>query len=83
MRQLAAYAERMVGDDTLGEIEEHLVRIGLGEYLAQIVGGIPMSQGEIVRPRDFGLAAAQVAARVNPAVENLIATGNTAERRAG
>ena len=25
--------------------------IGLGEYLAQTFGGMPMSQGEIVRPR--------------------------------
>jgi (2S)-methylsuccinyl-CoA dehydrogenase len=82
VRQLAAYAERMVGDDTMGEIEEHLVRIGIGEYLAQIVGGIPMSQGEIVRPRDFGLGATQLAARINPMVESLIATGNTTERRA-
>ena len=45
VRQLAAYTERMVGAGTLGEIEEHLVRVALGEYLAQIVGGIPMSQG--------------------------------------
>src|ERR1700686_4289230 len=45
VRQLAAYTERMVGAGTLGEIEEHLVRIALGEYLAQTVGGIPMSQG--------------------------------------
>ena len=82
VRQLAAYAERMAGDGTLGEIEEHLVRIGLGEYLAQIAGGIPMSQGEIVRPSDFGLGAAQVGARMNAAVESLIASGNTAERRA-
>jgi (2S)-methylsuccinyl-CoA dehydrogenase len=82
VRQLAAYAERMAGDDTLGEMEAHLVRIGLGEYLAQIVGGIPMSQGELVRPSDLGLPAAQVAARINPTVEALIASGNTAERRA-
>ena len=82
MRQLAAYTERMVGDGTFGEIEEHLVRIGLGEYLAQIVGGIPMSQGEVVRPSDLGLSAAQVAARINRNVESLIASGNTAERRA-
>ena len=52
-------------------------RIGLGEYLAQILGGIPMSQGEIVRPADLGLSAAAVAARVTPAVEALIASGNT------
>ena len=66
----------------LGEIEELLVRIGLGEYLAQILGGIPISQGEIVRPADLGLSAAAVAARVTPEVEALIASGNTAQRRA-
>ncbi len=82
VRQLAAYTERMVRDGTFGEIEEHLVRIGLGEYLAQIVGGIPMSQGEMVRPSDLGLSIAQVAARINRSVESLIASGNTAERRA-
>ena len=32
------------------EVERLLVEIGIGEYLAQIQGGIPMSQGEIVRP---------------------------------
>jgi (2S)-methylsuccinyl-CoA dehydrogenase len=82
VRQLAAYTGRMVGDGTLGEIEEHLVRIGLGEFAAQIVGGIPMSQGEVVRPSDLGLSPAQVAARINRNVESLIANGNTAERRA-
>ena len=82
VRQLAAYTERMVGAGTFGEIEEHLVRVALGEYLAQIVGGIPMSQGELVRPNDLGLSAAQVAARINRNVEGLIASGNTVERRA-
>ncbi|MFN3655778.1 MAG: acyl-CoA dehydrogenase family protein [Pseudolabrys sp.] len=82
VRQLAAYAERMTREGTLGEVEEHLVRIGLGECIAQVVGGIPMSQGEVVRPADLGLSAAQVAARINPVLEGLVASGNTAERRA-
>ncbi|MGC2778792.1 MAG: acyl-CoA dehydrogenase family protein, partial [Bradyrhizobium sp.] len=82
VRQLAAYAARMAGENTLGEVEELLIRIGLGEYLAQIIGGIPMSQGEVVRPFDLGLSPAQVAARINPVIESLIAGGNTAERRA-
>jgi (2S)-methylsuccinyl-CoA dehydrogenase len=82
VRQLAAYTERMVGAGTLGEIEENLVRIALGEYLAQVVGGIPMSQGELVRPSDLGLSAAQVAVRFSADVESLIASGNTVERRA-
>jgi (2S)-methylsuccinyl-CoA dehydrogenase len=82
IRQLSVYAERMQREGALGEMEEHLLRIGLGEYVAQIVGGIPMSQGELVRPSDLGLSAAQVTARIGPAVESLIARGNTAERRA-
>ena len=82
LRQLAAYAERLAADDNLGEVEELLVHIGASEYLAQILGGIPMSQNEIVRLADLGLAPSAVAARVTPAVERLIATGNTAPRRA-
>jgi (2S)-methylsuccinyl-CoA dehydrogenase len=82
LRQLASYADRMAGAGTLGEMEEHLVRIGIGEFLAQIIGGIPMSQSEVVRPNDLGLSLAEMAARINPAVESLLATGNTAERRA-
>jgi (2S)-methylsuccinyl-CoA dehydrogenase len=82
VRQLALYAERMQTGGRLGETEDLLVRIGLGEFLAQILGGIPMSQGELVRPSDMGLTAAQAAARVAPAVEDLIASGNTAANRA-
>ncbi len=82
VRQLAGYAERLQASGRFGEVEELIVRIGVGEYLAQILGGIPMSQGEMVRPADLGLSAAKVAARVTPEVEALIATGNTAGRRA-
>jgi (2S)-methylsuccinyl-CoA dehydrogenase len=82
VRQLCAYAERLHAKGELGEIEEHVIRIGAGEFLAQMIGGIPMSQGEIVRPADLGLGATAVAARLTPAVEALIESGNTAQRRA-
>ncbi len=82
LRQLTAYVQRLAATGNFGEVEELLVRIGAGEYLAQIVGGIPMSQGEIVRLADLGLGPAAVAARMNSAVEHLIAYGNTAQRRA-
>ena len=61
VRQLSAYADRMHEAGRFGEPEELIVRLGLGEYLAQIVGGIPMSQSEIARPADLGLAMATVA----------------------
>ena len=82
IRQLSAYAQRLSDNGGFGETEDLIVRIGAGEYLAQIFGGIPMSQGEIVRMSDLGLSPAAVAARMTPAVEHLIATGNTAPRRA-
>ena len=81
-RQLASYSERLTRDGTLGEIEELIVRIGLGEYVAQVAGGISMSQGEVVRLSDLGLPAAQTAARIAPLLESLVAEGNTTERRA-
>ena len=55
IKEMAAYASRMREEGRFGETEELLTRIGLGEYLAQIFGGIPMNQGEIVRLADFGL----------------------------
>src|SRR5689334_2850276 len=73
VRQLAAYAERIAKAGKRGETEDLLVLIGLGEYLAQVFGGIPMSQGEVVRLTDLGLTPAQVAARMTPVVENLLA----------
>jgi (2S)-methylsuccinyl-CoA dehydrogenase len=82
LRQLASYTERMSAAGRFGELEELVTRVGLGEYLAQMLGGIPMSQGEMVRPGDLGLTLEQVSARVTPAVEELVATGNTAESRA-
>jgi (2S)-methylsuccinyl-CoA dehydrogenase len=82
IRQLGAYAQRMGAAGRFGELEELLVRIGLGEYLAQMLGGIPMSQGEFVRPGDLGLGPKEIAARVTPEIDDLIASGNTAENRA-
>jgi (2S)-methylsuccinyl-CoA dehydrogenase len=82
IRQLAYYAEWMAQAGRLGEMETLLVRIGAGECFAQMAGGIPMSQGEMVRPADLGLDAYTVAARVGPAIGELVTTGNTAENRA-
>lgn len=82
IRQLAAYADHISTTSHLGEIEELVVRIGFGEYLAQIFGGIPMSQGEIARLADMGLTRNDIAIRLTAFVEALIASGNTAQRRA-
>jgi len=38
-----------------GELESLILQSAYGEYLAQLKGGIAISQVEIVRPGDFGL----------------------------
>ena len=82
IRELNNYATRLKGEGRFGETEELLVAIGIGEYCAQIFGGIPMNQGEIIRLSDLNLSDAQIAQRRTPVIEALIASGNTRENRA-
>lgn len=82
IRQLAAYARRLADAGRLSEIEELLVRIGTSEYLAQIFGGIPMSQTEIVRLTALGLDEERIAARLTSSVKQTIAHGTAPEVRA-
>jgi (2S)-methylsuccinyl-CoA dehydrogenase len=55
LRQMQAWALRIDADGKFGEMEALILQIGFGEYLQQIQGGIPMSQGEIARLQDLGL----------------------------
>jgi (2S)-methylsuccinyl-CoA dehydrogenase len=50
LKQLAAWSGRVSG-----ELEDLIVRIGFGEYLTQIAGGIMMSQNEFARLSDLGV----------------------------
>ena len=58
LRALLGWAERLLEERPLSEIEELILATGFAEYVAQIAGGVPMSQAEITRPSDFGLEAA-------------------------
>ena len=82
IRQLAAYSSRMEAEGKFEETAQLLVQIGLGEYLAQIFGGIPMSQSETVRLSSFGLSEEQIASFRTPAVQSLIAAGTAPATRA-
>ena len=55
LRQLQGWAERLEAAGALGELERDLLAVAFGEYLARILGGIPMSQGETVRLGALGL----------------------------
>ncbi|RKQ68779.1 acyl-CoA dehydrogenase family protein [Oceanibaculum indicum] len=77
LRQMLGWAERLEAQGALREFEALILQAAFGEYLAQIAGGIAISQVEMVRPRDFGLEAADVAAFRTVSVEKLIAAGYT------
>jgi len=81
VKQLAAYAARMEAEGRFGETEALIVQIGLADYASQLVGGIPMSQTEFVRPHELGLQPGDIAAFGERAAA-LIQTGNSPEARA-
>ncbi|RTL72400.1 MAG: acyl-CoA dehydrogenase [Hyphomicrobiales bacterium] len=60
LRQMLGWAERLSEQGRLGEMESALLAIAFGEYLAQIAGGIPMSQNEVVRLPALGVSRAEV-----------------------
>ncbi|HRK41455.1 MAG TPA: acyl-CoA dehydrogenase family protein, partial [Gemmobacter sp.] len=77
LRQLNAWAGRLADQGQLGAMESLILQIGFGEYLAQVVGGIPMSQTETARLADLGLSWVPGAEAAT-----LIAAGNTPAARA-
>jgi (2S)-methylsuccinyl-CoA dehydrogenase len=81
MRQMQNWATKLSDAGEFGEAEQLLHQIACGEYHAQIVGGIPMSQSEIVRLSDIKIPAAAQQDYQNAAVMNLIANGNTQAAR--
>lgn len=81
LRQLDAYATRLAEQSRYGELEDLFVRLGFAEYLAQIFGGIPMNQGEIVRLTDLGVTEADIAEARTAQIDQLISSGNTPEIR--
>ena len=81
MRQMQNWATKLSDAGEFGEAEQLLHQIACGEYHAQIVGGIQMSQGEIVRLSDIKIPAAAQQDYQNAAVMNLIANGNTQAAR--
>ncbi|MDQ8757599.1 acyl-CoA dehydrogenase family protein [Sphingosinicella sp. LHD-64] len=66
-----------------GEIEDLVLKVGFGEYLAQLLGGVPMSQTEFARPQELGLTGAAARLAADPAVARFLDQGNVAETRAG
>jgi (2S)-methylsuccinyl-CoA dehydrogenase len=82
LRQMLRWARHLESENRFGEIEQLILKAGFGEYLAQMAGGIAMSQNEIARPGDLGVGNEDFAAFWN-AASNLIEQGSKPEIRAG
>ena len=81
LRQMQAWAEALDADGKFRETEQLVHQIAFGEYLWQIYGGIPMSQGEILRPQDLGLSQDDQRLMMTDAVMRLTQNGNTEAAR--
>ena len=80
LTQLADYLARMESQGTLTAMEEALAGLAIGEYVAELTGGLPMSQGEILRPADMGVPQDAVDA-LTDATAGLFTEAASAEAR--
>jgi (2S)-methylsuccinyl-CoA dehydrogenase len=81
LRQMARWARHLESEKRFGEIEQLILKAAFGEYLAQMAGGIAMSQNEIARPGDLGVSHEDIAA-FSSAASALIEEGSKREIRA-
>lgn len=82
LRQMHGWFEGLHRAGADGEMERLILLVAFGEYLAQVEGGLPMSQSELLRPADLGLDEAAVAAFRTPAVRGLVAAAAAPALRA-
>jgi (2S)-methylsuccinyl-CoA dehydrogenase len=82
LRQMARWVRRLDDESRLGDCEKLILQAAFGEYLAQILGGIPMSQSEIVRPSDLMLDDEDIDEFRSPVIRELIALGTHPATRA-
>jgi len=77
LRQVSEWAARLEDEGKFGEAEALLSQILFGEYCAQIIGGIPMNQGETIRPHELGSLEAADALFAVPVIRKLIIEGKS------
>jgi (2S)-methylsuccinyl-CoA dehydrogenase len=81
LKETAHWADRISAEGKFGEIEQLLTQILFGEYLSQLIGGLPMTQVEIVRPIDMTSDQTIMRRLFTPAITTLVMGGNTPAAR--
>ena len=73
LRQMLAWFNGLHEAGQHTELDRLILLVAFGEYLAQVEGGLPMSQSELLRPIDLGLDDAAISTFRTPAVRRLVA----------
>ena len=81
LQQMQLWAEKLSAEGNFTEVEQLIFQIGVGEYLAQIFGGIAMNQGEMLRLHDMGLSQSDQQGVKDSAIQTLTQHGNTQAAR--
>ena len=81
LRQMHRWAHTLQTEGKFGEVEKLLLQIGFGEYLAQILGGIPISQSEILRLQDIVPSQQVIDKMRTPEIITLTRLGNSQTAR--
>ena len=55
LKQITNWARNLYQTNTISEFESLALEVAFSEYFQQIIHGIPMSQTEIIRLKDFGI----------------------------
>ena len=82
LRETAAWAARLEAGGRFGPLEAGLSGLLFGEYLAQLLGGLPMWGNEFLRPRDLGLEQAAAHMAQVPSVAHLLREAASPEPKA-
>ncbi len=82
LRQMHRWALDLEATGRWRPLEALILQIAFGEYLARIMGGIPLGQGEIWRLQALDLPPGPIERFCRGAVADLVAEGNVAPARA-
>jgi (2S)-methylsuccinyl-CoA dehydrogenase len=81
IQRAGEWGVRLAECKRLGLGEELALTLGIGEYLAQLLGGVPMSQNEMFRPAELELAGAAGVLQRNDSVCWFIRKGGLPQTR--
>ena len=81
LREMLNWATSLESENRFTEYEKLILQFIFSEYLCQIKTGIPMSQLEVIRPKDLGLKNGLFNEIDNNSFNNLILNGNESKDR--